>query len=219
MSDGPGIDGPATGGPVADEVALDLVPVELIARQIRRMAAVVVAIALVVAVVCGIFLPWAVAVIVGVVLAVPGLLTAAVALRRRIRLTDTVITARGLRTVRVDAARADVVELLVRPGRIAQVLLRVADGGRSVTVPLALYAEQGARELPLLAMRRLADALASGESPGAAALSAVLVEQLRAEAREAGAGERPLYRATRGAAESARRPVTLSAAQVAALLN
>ena len=105
--------------------------------------------------------------------------------RRHLRLDGTVLVASGpVRSRSVDLRHLAGVELLVRVARVSQVILRVNDGEHGlVSVPLALYADGGGRELDVLALRRLADALATAEVAPAAAVSSVLVEQLRAANR------------------------------------
>ena len=67
---------------------------------------------------------------------------------------------------------------------------------------------------------KLADALAASELVPAAALSSVLIEQLRAEARGAGLAERPLYRAVELVTAEGRVPrTTLTDHEVAGLLD
>ncbi|MGV9301456.1 hypothetical protein ACWDNU_45865, partial [Amycolatopsis sp. NPDC003676] len=78
---------------------------------------------------------------------------------------------------------------------------------RAMLDPLAMYTDSGSgRELHLLGLRKLADALAASELAAAVAVSEVLVQQLRAEARDAGLGERPLYRGVRLVIGGARAP-------------
>ena len=120
----------------------------------------------------------------------------------------------------VDLASAVSAELQVRAARVSQVILRVGDGRTGLGVGLALYTDTGGRELEVLALRRLADALSASELAAAAAVSSLLVEQLRAEARGAGLEERPLYAAVRLVRDAGRGPLsTLSDAEVAGLLD
>ena len=61
-------------------------------------------------------------------------------------------------------------------------------------------------------------ALASGTPASAVAVSAVLIQQLRAEARDAALGERPLYRAVRSArGQDVVSPIVLTDREVAEL--
>jgi hypothetical protein len=57
-----------------------------------------------------------------------------------------------------------------------------------------VYAGTGGRELGILMLRRLADALAASENTSGLVFSELLVAQLRAEAKGEPAAERPLYR-------------------------
>lgn len=82
-----------------------------------------------------------------------------------------------------------------------------------------MYTDAGSgRELHLLGLRRLADALAASQLAAAVAVSAMLLHQLRAEARDAGLEERPLYRAVRLArSKDVVSPIVLTDTEVAAL--
>jgi hypothetical protein len=204
--------------PEPDELtALDLVDPALIAPRLRRVALIAAAIGIAVAVVVGLLVSWPIGLLVGAVIGGPTAISALLGLRRRIWMSGNVIHARrplGVR--RIDAAAA----LQVRTGRVSQVALRVGDGDAVVTVPLALYTDTGGAELAVLALRRLADALAASDLAAAAAVSSVLVQQLRAEAREAGLEQRPLYAAARTVRDAGRGALTtLSDAEVAALLD
>ncbi|GAA4472570.1 hypothetical protein GCM10023094_04800 [Rhodococcus olei] len=194
----------------AGSVDLDLVPTHLIAPRLRRLAVGAVVFGVVVGAVVGLFTSLTVALVVGALIAVPTAVSALLATRRRMWMTGTVIHAHsGVRTVSVDVAQAVSAELLVRSGRVSQVALKVGDGSRAVTVPLALYTDDGGRELEVLALRSLADGLVSGELAPAVAMSTALIAQLRAEARGASLEERPLYRAVRLARDANRVPRTV----------
>ncbi|MFE3293297.1 hypothetical protein [Rhodococcus sp. NPDC059234] len=197
-------------GDAAGSVALDLIPVEMIRPRLRGLAVVAVVIGVLVAAVFALFASAGVAVLVGAIIAVPTALSALLAMRRRIWLSGTTVHARtGLRTKSVDLGVAVSAELVVRVARVSQVALRVGDDARRVTVPLALYTADGGRELEVLALRSLADALVSGDLVPAVAMSDALVGQLRAEARGAGLEERPLYRAVQLARSASRVPETV----------
>ncbi|MFC9788416.1 hypothetical protein [Rhodococcus sp. NPDC127528] len=197
-------------GDAAGSVALDLIPVEMIRPRLRGLAVVAVVIGVLVALVVAIFASAAVAALVGAIIAVPTALSALLAMRRRIWLSGTTVHARtGLRTKSVDLGVAVSAELVVRVARVSQVVLRVGDDARRVAVPLALYTADGGRELEVLALRSLADALVSGDLVPAVAMSDALIGQLRAEARGAGLEERPLYRAVQLARAASRVPETV----------
>ncbi|MFD1813957.1 hypothetical protein [Rhodococcus gannanensis] len=194
----------------AGAVELDLIPARLIAPRLRRLAFGAVGLGLVIGLVVGLFTGPGIGSLVAVVIALPTALSAFLASRRRMWMSGTVVHAHsGLRTKSVDLADAVSAELLVRSGRVSQVALKVGDGNRQVTVPLALYTDDGGRELEVLPLRALADGLVSGELAPAVAMSSALIGQLRCEARGAGLEERPLYRAVRLARESNRIPQTV----------
>jgi hypothetical protein len=163
---------------------------------------------------------WPIAVAIGVVVGAPTVLYAVALRRRRMWVTGTRIHARrlfGERQVEMSAATG--VEVLVFPARLSRIALRVTAGEVSQVVPLAMYTDAGSgRELHLLGLRRLADALSASQLAAAVAVSEMLVHQLRAEARDAGLEERPLYRAVRLArAKDAVSPIVLTDTEVATL--
>lgn len=224
----PAPDGRAPGGPAPDgqggvpPVSLDLIPARLLLPRVRKIALVAIAAGIVVGVLVWLVAPLWAAALVGALIAVPPAVGAFAASRRHLRLDGTVITAGGLlRDRTVELRKLAGVEVLVRVARVSQVILRVNDGDHSlVSVPLALYTDGGGRELEILALRKLADAFAASELASAAAVSSVLVEQLRAEARGAGLDERPLYRAIVLARDAGRVPqTTLTDHEVAALVD
>ncbi|MFC4602746.1 hypothetical protein [Rhodococcus kronopolitis] len=200
----------AKGDAAAGSVSLDLIPASLLAPRLRRVAAVAVGLGVLVGVGVGFFTSAGMAVLVGAVIALPTAVSSLLTMRRRIWLAGNVLHTRtAVRSRSVDISAVVSTELVVRAARVSQVLLRVGDGRTLVTVPLALYTESGGRELEVLALRSLADALASSELAPALAMSTVLVGQLRAEARGAGLEERPLYRAVRLAKDAGRVPQTV----------
>lgn len=205
----------------ADRVELDLVPVDLIAPRLKKVAAGAVVVGVLLAIIASFFLPVAVAVVIGVVGAVPTAGSAWVGLRRRTWLIGNVIHARGgFRTRRLAVSDLVTAEVQVRTARIDQISLRLYDGTSRVTLALALYTRGGGRELPILSLRKLADALWTSELVPAAAIASVLVDQLKAEARDAGLDERPLYRAVELVREAGRTPLaTLTDREVAELGN
>lgn len=190
------------------------------APRLRIIALIAAVVGLVVGGIAAIFLPWGIALLIGLVVGAPTVISALLSMRGRISLSgNTVRVRRPFGERRVDTADAVSVELMVRAARVSQVVVRIGDGSTAVTVPLALYANGGGRELDLVALRKLADALANSELAAAAAISSVLVQQLRAEALDAGLEGRPLYRAVRLALDAGRTPqTTLTDAEVAGLL-
>ncbi|AOW92524.1 hypothetical protein BFN03_06935 [Rhodococcus sp. WMMA185] len=202
-------------------VSLDLVPIELIAPRLKRVATVAVLIGVVIGAIVGFFTSLWVGVLVGAVIAVPTAAPALVALRRRITLQQGRIRSTGgIRSRQVDATRAVTVEIVVRSARVSEVSLRITDPDGSLALPLALYTNDGGRELEVLGLRRLADALAQSELVPAAAVASVLIEQLRAEARSAPLPERPLFRAVELVRSEGRLPATtLTDHEVAGLVD
>ena len=194
-------------------VSLDLIPAELLRPRARRITLITFVVGAVLGVLVWIVAPGWVAVLVGAVVGLPPALGAFLATRRHLRLRGTVVTLSGVfRSRSVDLASLAGVELLVRVAGVSQAVLRVNDGRHNlVSVPLALYTKGGGREL---------DDLAASEIAPAAAVSSVLVEQLRAEARDAALDERPLYRAIDLAVRAGRIPqTTLTDHEVASLVE
>ena len=202
-----------------EEYSLDLIPASMLAPRMRRVALISIVIGIVVGAIVAIFAVPLIALAVGAVVGLPTAVSSLLATRRRIWLEgNTLHSFNGLRRRRVEVAQAAMVEFVVRSARISQVAIRVGDTRQAQTVPLALYAAGSGRELDVLALRKLADALSASELAPAAAAASVLIEQLRAEARGAGLEERPLYRAVVLIRETGRVPqTTLTDQEVASL--
>lgn len=116
--------------------------------------------------------------------------------RRKLWLEGTAVLVRTWRTRRVDLAQARRIDLLVtdvRGARTVSLLFNSGQRGQVVKIDLAVYAGTGGRELPILTLRRLADAVANNIEANGLVFSELLVAQLRAEARGAGVPDRPLY--------------------------
>ncbi|WP_040809751.1 hypothetical protein [Nocardia concava] len=181
------------------EVGLDLIAPELLAPALRKLTLAALGVGIGVGLLMALFVHWPVALATGIVLGAPTALYAMAVQRRRITVSGTVIRARTWRGERsIDLASATALEILVYPGKISRIVLRITAGPDSRIVPLAIYSDSGSgRELHILGLRKLADALTSCPLAAALAISDMLVQQLRAEARDAIAEERPLYRAVR----------------------
>ncbi|WP_072688881.1 hypothetical protein [Rhodococcus marinonascens] len=205
----------------APPVSLDLVPIEAIAPRLKRVAIIAVLIGVVIGAIVGFFTSLWVGVAVGAVIAVPTAAPALVALRRRITLQQGRIRSTGgIRSRQVDATRAVAAELVIRSARVSEVSVRITDPDGGLAIPLALYTGDGGRELEVLGLRRLADALTKSELVPAAAIASVLIEQLRAEARGAALPDRPLFRAVELVRSEGRVPkTTLTDHEVAALVE
>ncbi|RDI50657.1 hypothetical protein [Nocardia mexicana] len=213
MTEQPNPEGP-------QRVGLDLIAPELYAPMLRRLLLAAVTVGVLTALLLGLLVSWPVALLAGVMLGAPTALYAAAVQRRRIWLAGTVIEARTLFGVRrLDIAAAEGVEILVYPGRLSRIALRITAGRGTQAVPLAMYTDAGSgRELHILGLRKLADALASSKLAAALSVSDLLIGQLRAEARDAGLEERPLYRAVQLVrAKDAVQPVVLSDSEIATL--
>ena len=180
-----------------ERVPLDLLPPQAMRRRALMVAlgAVILAAAIggVVGLVGG---RWA-GLIAAAVVGIPLLLLGFGESRRRTWLDDGVVSLRAFGTRQVDLRRLDRIELViteVRGTRQVGLLLTGAPKGKTINLAVANYTATAGRELGIVALRRLADALAGGEDPSGLVFSELLVAQLRAEAREAGGAERPLFR-------------------------
>lgn len=201
-------------------VGLDLIAPEMYAPALRRLALAAMGVGIAVGLLLALLVDWPIALAAAIVIGAPTALYAVVVQRRRMSLSGTVIHAHTWSgDHRLDIAAATGAEILVYPGRLSRVVLRITAGPDTRIVPLAMYTDSGSgRELHILGLRRLADALATCPLAAALAVSSVLVQQLRAEARDANAEERPLYRAARMVRErEGVQPVVLSDRDIAEL--
>ncbi|EHR60774.1 hypothetical protein [Saccharomonospora cyanea] len=135
--------------------------------------------------------------VVAAVVAVPLLLLVLSGARRRMWLEGTTVTVRTWGSRRVDLVTASRIDLLltdVRGTRTVSLLVNGAQRSGAVKIDLAVYAGTGGRELGILPLRRLADAVVNNMDAGGVVFSQLLVAQLRAEARGDAAADRPLYR-------------------------
>ncbi|WP_436500222.1 hypothetical protein [Actinokineospora sp. HUAS TT18] len=128
-----------------------------------------------------------------VVAGVLGLVTWATA-RRTVWLDGHRVVAKAIGTKSVDLHAVDRLELIVTDVRgVRTIGLLVAEKRKTINVSLAVYSGTGGRELGILPLRRLADALAGSSNTAGLVFSQLLVAQLRAEARGEAAPERPLF--------------------------
>jgi hypothetical protein len=178
-------------------ISLDLLP----GTVLRRRAAVVSGAGVVVGAglgsVIGLFAGWVAGLVTAAVLALPLVVLAVGEGRRRCWLDDGVVSVRVYGTRSVDLRRASRIELLiteVRGTRAVGVLVAGPPKDKAINIAVATYAGFGGRELDILALRRLADALAGGEEPGGLVYAELLVAQLRSEARGEDPAGKPLYR-------------------------
>ncbi|TDV48931.1 hypothetical protein [Actinophytocola oryzae] len=114
---------------------------------------------------------------------------------RRLWLVGTTVVAKALGSKQVDLRTVDKIELMVTDIRGTRTVgLLLTRGRKSINLAVAIYSGAGGRELGILVLRRLADALASSENTAGLVFSQLLVAQLRAEAKGDAAADRPLYR-------------------------
>ncbi|HJQ45544.1 MAG TPA: hypothetical protein VJ870_04340 [Amycolatopsis sp.] len=140
--------------------------------------------------------------VVAAVVALPLLYLVAFSLRRQVWLEGTTVLVRTWRTRAVDIVEATRIDLLVtdvRGVRTVNLLLGAGQRRRTAKIDLAVYSGTGGRELAVLALRRLANALMNNIEANGIVFSELLVAQLKSEARGDGAADRPLYRLAAGA--------------------
>lgn len=180
----------------AERTPLDLLDRKTVRARARNVALAALVVGAALGGVVGLFAGPAGFGIVFLVVAVPVLLLALTEARKTIWLDGTKVQVRALGTRVVDlgaARRLDVMVTDVRGARTVNLLATGPPKNKTCTVALAMYAGTGGRELDILALRRLADTLASTGDTRALVLSELLVAQLRAEARGDAAADRPLY--------------------------
>ncbi|WP_158889832.1 hypothetical protein [Amycolatopsis anabasis] len=117
--------------------------------------------------------------------------------RRRIWLEGGTVLVRTWRTRRIDLVQAERIDLLVtdvRGTRTVGLLINAGRRGKTVKIDLAIYSGAGGRELGVVALRKLANALMNNTDANGMVFAELLVAQLKAEARGGGVAERPLYR-------------------------
>lgn len=203
VGDGPMSDGPSDGPvnerdrPAAERITLDLLP----GAVVRRRALVVCGGALIVAAalggIIGLLGGRDAGLIAAAVVGLPLIVLSLGEARRHTWLADGVVSVRAFGTRSVDLRRAERIELLitdVRGTRSVGVLVGGPPKDKTINIAVATYAGAAGRELDILALRRLADGLAGGTEPRGLVFAELLVAQLRAEAREEAAADRPLYR-------------------------
>ncbi len=135
--------------------------------------------------------------VVAAVIALPLLYIMFYNLRRRIWLEGSTLIVRtwGLRRVELTSAeRIDLVISDVRGTRTVSLLVNAGKRRKVAKVDLAVYSGAGGRELGVLQLRRLANALVNNTEANGLVFSELLVAQLKSEARGDAAAERPLYR-------------------------
>lgn len=180
-----------------ERISLDLLPGTVLRRRAVAVSAVAVVVGAAIGGVVGLAAGRVPGVVAAGVVGVPLLALAVSESRRSSWLCDGVVTVRAFGTRSVDLRQATRIELLitdVRGSRAVGVLVTGPPKGKTINIAVATYAGLGGRELDILALRRLADALAEGFEADGLVFSELLVAQLRAEARGEAATDRPLFR-------------------------
>lgn len=177
-------------------IPLNLLSPAQIAPRLLRTAALFALGGAVAGFVAYLFVPAMIAIIIGLVVGLPVVIVILLTLRARIMLSGTGIhERRAFFSHKVDVAEAVTVELVrTAPARIWSFSGSVTGRLRDDPARHVLSDDAG-RELPVRALRGVADALDASELVPAAAMASVLVQQL--PRLDAVLGERPLYRAMR----------------------
>ncbi|MFC9252426.1 hypothetical protein [Amycolatopsis thailandensis] len=118
-------------------------------------------------------------------------------LRRRVWLEADTLIVRTWGVRRIDLTAAERIDLVisdVRGTRTVSLLVNAGKRRKVAKVDLAVYSGAGGRELGILQLRKLANALLNNTDANGLVFSELLVAQLKSEARGDAAAERPLYR-------------------------
>ncbi|MFC3450563.1 hypothetical protein [Amycolatopsis speibonae] len=118
-------------------------------------------------------------------------------LRRRVWLEGETLIVRTWGVRRIDLTAAERIDLVisdVRGTRTVSLLVNAGKRRKVAKVDLAVYSGAGGRELGILQLRKLANALLNNTDANGLVFSELLVAQLKSEARGDAAAERPLYR-------------------------
>ena len=179
-----------------ETMSLDLFDRAAAAKRLRMAIVAILILAAAIGGVLGLIFDQTTGLVAAGVVAIPLVLFSWSQARRRIWLEGTKVVLRtfGKRTVDlVTAQRIELVVMDVRQVKTVSVLVAETPRSRGINLAVASYSGAGGAELGILALRRLADALASSENTGSLVFSELLVAQLRAEARGEGLDGRPLY--------------------------
>jgi hypothetical protein len=135
--------------------------------------------------------------VVALVVALPLVYVMAVSIRRRVWLEGSTLLVRTWGLRRVDlltATRLDLVIGDVRGSRTVSLLVNAGRRGKVAKVDLAVFSGTGGRELGIMQLRKLANALMNNTEANGLVFGELLVAELKAEARGSAVADRPLYR-------------------------
>ncbi len=180
-----------------ERLSLDLVPTSVLRRRAIAVAIAVIVFAAAAGGLIGLVAGRLGGLIAAVIVGLPMLYVAFSESRRTSWLRAGVIHERGLRTRAVDLRQLERIELLIADLRGKRVVMFVISGGpkgQRVNLTVANYTINAGLELDIVVLRKLADALAGGETAHGLVFAELLVAQLRAVARDLPMQARPLYR-------------------------
>ena len=183
--------------PDPNRISLDLVSPALLRRRAIAVAIAVVVLAAAIGGLVGLVAGRIGGLIAAAVIGLPLLYIAFVESRRTTWLYEGVVYVRGPRTRSVDLRQLERIELLIADVRGKRIVLFVISGGpkaNRVNLAVANYTINSGVELDIVSLRKLADALAGGETAHGLVFAELLVAQLRAIAQDTPMGGRPLYR-------------------------
>ena len=180
-----------------DRLSLDLIPPKVLRRRSLAVAIAVIVFAAAIGGLVGLVAGRVGGLIAAAIVALPFLYLALIESRRTSWLRGGVVHARGHRTRIVDLRELERIELLIADVRGKRIVMFVISGGpkgQRVNLPVANYTINAGIELDIVVLRKLADALAGGETVHGLVFAELLVAQLRAIAQDTPMGGRPLYR-------------------------
>ncbi len=180
-----------------ERLSLDLVPTSVLRRRALAVAIAVIVFAAAIGGLIGLIAGRLGGLIAAAVVGLPLLYVAFTESRRTSWLREGVVSVRGPRTRSVDLRQLERIELLIADVRGKRVVMFVISGGpkgQRVNLAVANYTINAGLELDIVVLRKLADALAGGETAHGLVFAELLVAQLRAVARDVPMGARPLYR-------------------------
>lgn len=179
-----------------ERVALHAEDAEQRRRRLRLGITVAVVLAAALGGLVALFSPIA-GLITAVVVAAPLLYLVGLAARRRMWLDGSNLLLRTWGTRTIDLTTVMHIDLMVTDLRGVQtvsLLIRESENAGGVKIDLASYSPGGGREIGVLALRKLANAVMDNIDANGMVFAELLVAQLRAEAKEVPSEARPLHR-------------------------
>nr|CEL22778.1 hypothetical protein [Kibdelosporangium sp. MJ126-NF4] len=185
-----------------EHLPLDLLDRAGVRKRFRLAIVAILVLAAAIGGVVGLIFDQTAALITAAAVALPLLLFSWSQARRTLWLDGTKVVLRTFGRRSVDLSKAERLEMVVmdvRSVRTVSMLVAETPRSRGINMAVASYSGTGGAELGIMALRKLADALAASSNSGSLVISELLVAQLRAEARGAGLDGRPMYQLAKAA--------------------